>query len=31
LIARWWAMRKNKKLEAQQDASGIVNPWRYAT
>jgi hypothetical protein len=31
LIAKWWAERKNKKLDAQQELTGDVNPWRYAT
>jgi MFS family permease len=31
LVAKWWATRKNKKLDAQQELTGDVNPWRYAT
>ncbi|KAF2162919.1 hypothetical protein M409DRAFT_26772 [Zasmidium cellare ATCC 36951] len=31
LVTRWWAMRKNKALERQQEASGVVNEWRFAT
>jgi hypothetical protein len=30
-VAKWWATRKNKKLDAQQELTGDVNPWRYAT
>lgn len=31
LVARWWAMHKNKKLDALQEQTGDVNPWRFAT
>jgi len=31
LVAKWWATRKNAKLDALQEVSGDVNPWRYAT
>jgi hypothetical protein len=31
LVAKWWATKKNKKLDAQQELTGDVNPWRYAT
>ena len=31
LVTRWWAMRKNKELEARETATGILNSWRFAT
>ena len=31
LLARWWAMRKNKQIQEVEDRTGLVNPWRYAT
>lgn len=31
LVARWWAMRKNKALVEAENQTGIVNPWRFAT
>lgn len=31
LLARWWAVRKNKKLDKQEEMTGVVNPWRFAT
>jgi RNA-splicing ligase RtcB len=31
LLTKWWAVKKNKKLDIQQELAGDVNPWRYAT
>jgi hypothetical protein len=31
VMARWWALRKNKALDAREEASGDVTTWRYAT
>ena len=31
IVTRWWAMRKNKAIIKEEERTGILNPWRFAT
>ncbi|KAK5056531.1 hypothetical protein LTR84_012062 [Exophiala bonariae] len=31
LLGKWWATRKNKAIEKEEERTGVLNPWRFAT
>ncbi|USP82062.1 vitamin H transporter [Curvularia clavata] len=31
LAAKWWAARKNKAIEREEERTGVVNTWRYVS
>ncbi|KAL4876978.1 major facilitator superfamily domain-containing protein [Aspergillus karnatakaensis] len=31
LVAKWWAIRKNKELDKEEERTGVVTEWRFAT
>lgn len=31
IVTRWLSIHKNKKLDKEQEETGVVNSWRYAT
>ncbi|KPI37082.1 putative transporter [Cyphellophora attinorum] len=31
ILTRWYAMKKNKAIEKEEERTGVINPWRFAT
>jgi hypothetical protein len=31
ILTRWYAIKKNKAIEKEEERTGVVNPWRFAT